>query len=115
MAWSYRNSSRPFSVYTMKITLTYYDNESFTVEEVVKQAEHNYGKATKVEAMPESAKPHDLIYFALQQIITHQQLSLLYDDKLGYQSSIQKLRNETLYKMQEILDQVIIDNESKVA
>ena len=98
----------------MKITLTYYDNEAFTIEEVVKQAEHNYGKATKVEVMPESTKPHDLIYFGLQQIITHQQLSMLYDDKFGYQKSLQELRNETLYKMGEILDQVIIDNESKV-
>ena len=98
----------------MKITLTYYDNEAFTAEEVVNQAQKNYGKATKVEIMPESAKPHDLIYFALQQIITHTQLGLLFDDKMGYQSSIQKLRNETLYKMGELLDQVIIDNESKV-
>lgn len=98
----------------MKITLTYYDEEAFTVEEIVKQAEANYGKFTKVEIMPDSTKPHDLIYFGLQQIITHQQLGLLFDDKFGYQSSIQKLRNETLYKIQEILDQVIIDNESKV-
>jgi hypothetical protein len=98
----------------MKITLSYYDTESFTVEEVVKQAVHNYGKAVKVDITPESNKPHDLIYFGLQQIITHQQLSLLFDDKLGYQASIQKLRNETLFKIQEILDQVIIDNESKV-
>lgn len=98
----------------MKITLTYHDTEAFTVEEVVKQAEHNYGRSVRVDITPESNKPHDLIYFGLQQIITHQQLGLLYDDKLGYQSSIQKLRNETLYKIQEILDQVIIDNESKV-
>lgn len=98
----------------MKITLSYYDTDSFTVEEVVKQAVHNYGKAVRVDITPESNKPHDLIYFGLQQIITHQQLSLLFDDKLGYQASIQKLRNETLFKIQEILDQVIIDNESKV-
>lgn len=98
----------------MKITLTYYDETAFTAEEIVKQAEANYGKATKVEIMPDSTKPHDLIYFGLQQIITHQQLGLLFDDKFGYQSSIQKLRNETLYKIEEILDQVIIDNESKV-
>jgi hypothetical protein len=98
----------------MKITLSYYDTDSFTVEEVVKQAVHNYGKAVKVDITPESNKPHDLIYFGLQQIITHQQLGLLFDDKLGYQASIQKLRNETLFKIQEILDQVIIDNESKV-
>ncbi len=98
----------------MKITLTYYDTEALTAEEVVRQASHNYGKSVKVEIMPESTKPHDLIYFGLQQIITHQQLGLLFDDKFGYQANIQKLRNETLYKIQEILDQVIIDNESKV-
>ena len=98
----------------MKITLSYFDTDSFTVEEVVKQAEHNYGRSVRVDITPESNKPHDLIYFGLQQIITHQQLGLLFDDKLGYQASLQKLRNETLFKIQEILDQVIIDNESKV-
>ena len=99
----------------MKITLTYFDDESFTREEVVKQAVHNYGKAVDIQIMPSSTKPHDLIYFGLQQIITHEQLGLLFDDKLGYQASMQKLRNETLYKIEEILSQVIIDNESKVA
>ena len=99
----------------MKITITYHDEESFTKEEVVKQAVHNYGKAAEVHIMPDSTKPHDLIYFAIQQIITHDQLGYLYDDKLGYAASIQQLRGETLYKIQEIIDQVIIDNESKVA
>ena len=98
----------------MKITITYHDTEALTVEEVVRQASHNYGKLANVEIMPESTKPHDLIYFGIQQIITHQQLSLLFDDKLGYQASIQKLRNETLYKLEEILSQVIIDNESRL-
>jgi hypothetical protein len=98
----------------MKITLTYHDNDAFTIEEVVKQAEHCHGKNVRVEVMPESTKPHDLIYFGIQNIITHQQLSMLYDDKFGYQASLQKLRNETLTKISEILDQVIIDNESKV-
>jgi len=49
----------------MKITLSYYDTDSFTVEEVVKQAVHNYGKAVKVDITPESNKPHDLIYFGI--------------------------------------------------
>lgn len=98
----------------MKINITYHDTEALTVEEVVRQAIHNYGQAAKVEITPESTKPHDMIYFAIQQIITHKQLSLLFDDKLGYQASIQKLRNEALYKLEEILSQVIIDNESRV-
>lgn len=99
----------------MKINITYHDTEALTVEEVVRQAVHNYGSAAKIEIMPESTKPHDLIYFAIQQIITHKQLGILFDDKLGYQASIQKLHNETLYKLGEILSQVIIDNESRVA
>jgi len=98
----------------MKITITYSDSDSFTIEEVVRNAQHNYGKAVKVEAMPDSTKPHDLIYFGIQQILTHQQLSMLYDDKLGYQSGIKKLRAETIYKLTELLDQCIIDNEAKV-
>ncbi len=98
----------------MLVTIKYHDSESFTMEEVVKQALHNYGKAATVEVLPDSTKAHDLIYFGLQNIITHQQLGLLFNDKLGYQASIQKLRNDVLYKVTEILDQVIIDNESKV-
>jgi len=99
----------------LKVTITYNDDSAFTVEEIVKQATNNYGKRASVEVMADSSQPHDLIYFALQAIITHQQLSLLYDDKFGYTSSIQKLRTDTMYKLSEILDSVIVDNESRVA
>lgn len=98
----------------MKISITYTDNDSFTIEEVVRNAQHNYGKAVKVEAMPDSTKPHDLIYFGIQQIVTFNQLSMLYDDKIEYQKNIKTLRAEVLYKLSELLDQVIIDNESKL-
>ena len=98
----------------MKVTLTYHDNDSFTMEEVVKQAVHNYGKAVQIEIMPESTMAYDHIYFGLQQLITHEQLSLLYDKDTAYQKDIKKLRESVLYKITEIIDQVIIDNESKV-
>jgi hypothetical protein len=98
----------------MKVTITYHDNESFTIEEVVKQAMHNYGKAAQVEVMPESTMAYDMIYFGLQQLITHEQLSLLFDKDTAYQQDIKKLRDAVLYKVTEIIDQVIIDNESKV-
>ena len=98
----------------MQITIRYHDDTALTIEEVVKQATNAYGKAARVDVVPDSNKPHDMIYFAVQCMITHQQLGLLYDDKLGYQESIQKIRNETLYKLEEILSQVIIDNESRV-
>jgi hypothetical protein len=98
----------------MKVTITYHDNDSFTVEEVVKQAVHNYGKAAQVNIMPESTMAYDHIYFGLQQLITHEQLSLLFDKDTVYQQDIKKLRESVLYKVTEIIDQVIIDNESKV-
>jgi hypothetical protein len=84
------------------------------MEEVVKQATHNYGKAAQVEVMPESTMAYDYIYFGLQQLITHEQLSLLFDKGTDYQRDIKKLRESVLYKITEIMDQVIIDNESKV-
>ena len=98
----------------MKVQITYHDNESFTMEEVVKQAIHNYGKAVNVEITPESSLAYDHIYFGLQQLITHEQLSLLFDKDTAYQQDLKKLRESVLYKITEIIDQVIIDNESKV-
>ena len=98
----------------MKVTITYHDSESFTVEEVVKQAVHNYGRLAQVEVMPESTMAYDHIYFGLQQLITHEQLSLLFDKGSSYQQDIKRLRNQIIYKVTEIVDQVFIDNESKV-
>jgi len=98
----------------MKVQITYHDNESFTVEEVVKQAVHNYGKMAKVEVMPESTMAYDYIYFGLQQLVTHEQLSLLFDKGSNYQQDIKKLRDQVLYKVTEIIDQLIVDNEAKV-
>jgi hypothetical protein len=98
----------------MKVTITYHDNESFTVEEVVKLATDNYGRTAQVEVMPESTMAYDHIYFGLQQLITHEQLSLLFERDASYQQDIKRLREEVLYKVTEIIDQVIIDNESKV-
>lgn len=99
----------------MKVTITYHDNQSFTVEEVVKQAVDNYGRLAQVEVMPESTMAYDHIYFGLQQLVTHEQLSILFDKGTSYQQDIKKLRDQVLYKVTEIIDQVIIDNESRVS
>ena len=65
--------------------------------------------------MPESTMAYDHIYFGLQQLITHEQLSILFDKGTSYQTDLKKLREQVLYKVTEIIDQVIIDNESKVS
>lgn len=99
----------------MKVNISYHDETSYSAEEVVRLAHSLHGKGARVEVLPDSFAPHDLIYFALQQIITHRQLALLYDNKFSYQADIKDLRSEVLIKVQEILDSVIIDNEDKVA
>lgn len=98
----------------MQVTITYTDNQSFTKEEIVRNAQHLHGKTTSVTVMPESSNAHDLIYFGIQQMITHDQLSLIYDKTGNYQKDLKKLRAEVLYKLEELVDSVIVDNEAKV-
>ena len=98
----------------MKVTIEYFDNDSFTKEEIVRNATHHFGRGAQVTVMPDSSNAHDLIYFGIQQIITHEQLGLLFNNKDTYQADVQKLRKETIEKMVEILDTVIIENEAKV-
>lgn len=99
----------------MKVTITYHDSNALTVEEVVSQATHNYGKMAQVEVMPESTMAYDHIYFGIQQLVTHEQLSLLFDRNASYQHDIKRLRADVLYKLTEILDQVLVDTEDKVS
>lgn len=98
----------------MKVTIKYVDSNSFTIEEVVKQAVHNYGEFIDVEVSPESTLAYDHIYFGLQQLITHTQLSLLFDKSANYQHELKTLRHSVQTKITEIIDQVIVDNETKV-
>ena len=99
----------------MQVTIKYHDDTALTVEEVVKLAQTNYGKSVKVNVTADSLAPHDLIAFAIQQIITPRQVSLIFDNKYTYKTDIKTLRAEVLIKLEEILDTVIIDNEGRVA
>ncbi len=98
----------------MKVTLEYHDTESLTVEEIVRQAQQNYGKAVKVEIMPDSMLAYDLISHGAHMLLAYEQVSILHDDKQFYQLELQKLRARVITKVSEIIDQVIIDIESKV-
>ncbi len=99
----------------MQVTVHYHDNNSFLIEEIIKQAKCNYGEAATVTVAPESDSPLDQIYFGIQRYITGKHLTLLFDSGPTYQQDLKKLRAETLYKLGEILDEVIMDNEHKIA
>lgn len=97
----------------MKVTITYYDEDSLSIEEVVARAKHNYGEFTTVEVTPNTNKPRDILYFALQQMVVHEQLSLLFDDKVLYPQKLSLLASETLETVKKELFSVIRDNEIK--
>lgn len=96
------------------VTITYHDDTSLTIEEIVKQATVNYGNMTTVEVTASSQLPHDQIYWAIQQIVTHEQISKIFDKSCNYNTEISKIKSKLLKDISEILDQVILDNEIKV-
>lgn len=98
----------------MHVTITFHDNDALTVEEVVRQAQHFYGKNVEVSCKPDSTQAYDYITFGCFQLLTHEQIGLMYDKGKDYQTEIKKLRGKVIDKLAEIVDQVIIDNESKV-
>lgn len=98
----------------MRVTIKYLDNDSLTTEEVVARAKHNYGDYVEVYVEPTSSKPIDMIYFAIQQLVTYDQLAILFDDKELYSTKVMSLKASVLEKLQRELSAVIKDNETKV-
>lgn len=99
----------------MQVTVKYHDTDSLLVEEVIKQAKNNYGNTASVQVAPDSDTPLDLLHFAIERYITGKHITLLYDSGPTYQRDLEKFRSEILYKLGEILDEVIISNENKIA
>jgi hypothetical protein len=98
----------------MQVTVKYYDNQSFLIEEVIRQAKNNYGAQAQVSVFPDSDTPIDYLYFAIQRLITGDHLTMLYDSGALYQKDLGRLRAEALRKIAEVLDDVIMENESKL-
>lgn len=98
----------------MKVQIEFHDSTAFTADEIVKHAKRVHGANASVKVSPDSSTPHDLILFALQQIITTTQLGYYYNEGALYPQKLKELRASTLYKLEELLNEVIMENESKV-
>lgn len=98
----------------MQVIITYFDTTSLTKEEIVKQAKENYGHTATVEIRPVSNEPWDVLNFALQNLVTYDQISLLFDSGHEYQTKIKELKQSLLDKIGKELETVILDNEDKV-
>lgn len=98
----------------MKVNIEFHDNTAFTADEIVKQAKRVHGANANVKVSPDSTTPHDLILFALQQMITTTQIGYYYNEGSLYPQKLKELRASTMYKLEELLNEVIMDNETKV-
>jgi len=97
----------------MKIVAKFHDVESFTADEAIRRAKDVLGEFSEVKAYPSTTEHWDTIYFALQQIITGEQLNLLFDEGALYSQKIKELRSKMIGRLTQELDEVITDNEYK--
>jgi hypothetical protein len=98
----------------MKVTVVYYDEYSLTKEEVISQAKHNYGENVEVKVEPTSNDPWDMLHFALQGLLTYDQLGIYFDSGPMYKDKLLELKAALLDKVEKELDSVALENENKV-
>lgn len=98
----------------MKVILKY-NSDALNLDEVMHQVKHFTGTDfLSVQLIPDGNDPEDFIYFGIQQLITTEQLSLIYDTGPLYTSKLAALRANVLSKLENITNEVIQDNENKV-
>jgi len=97
----------------MQVTVKYRDDTAFVLAEVERNVKHHFGQYAEVRVEADSNKPEDVIYFGIQQLITSEQLGLLFDSEM-YTKDLVNLKAEVMAQLADILNQVIIDNELKV-
>lgn len=97
-----------------RVLVEYHDSDALTVEEIIKNAKRAHSSTATVKVMPESMLPHDLIMFALWQMSAAEQTAIFFNEKELYPKKLKELRASTLYKLEELLDDVLIENEKKL-
>ena len=98
----------------MKVTVEYFDDTTLISDEVVKDLKRKHGNNAVIRVGPDSNTPHDMISFALQQMTASAQLGFFYDDGALYATKLKQLRAETLFKVEELLNEVLMDTETSI-
>ena len=97
----------------MKLIAKFHDVDSFTATEAIRRAKDLLGDYTDIRAYPSTNDPWDIVYYALQQIVTGKQLNMLFDEGALYPIKLKEFRSEILGRLMDELDEVIQDNEHK--
>jgi hypothetical protein len=100
----------------MKVIVKFYEESALTIEEVYARVKEGLGVTpSSIEIYPDSNDPLDYIYFGIQQLITNDQLDCLFDAGPLYPKKLSALRASATQQLENELDRVISDNESKVS
>ena len=95
-----------------KVIITYQE-EHLTPEEINSQAKQFYGDNCLVEVQPTSLEPEHLILYAIDQLITDEQVNLMFNDKILYHDKMKEFRKKWNNYLQFKLNAVIMDNEER--
>lgn len=99
----------------MRVKIEFEDNTAFTAKEIEQSYQLAYGKNSKVEVLPHNDSPEASIYFGIQNLITLDQLDYYYEYYPHlYPTKLKELKIDTLAKISQIFDQVVLDNENRV-
>ena len=98
----------------MKVVIEYHDSDALTIEEIVKNNKRIHGNTANIKVLPDSYLPHDLIQFALYQMTAAEQVALFFNEDALYPKKLKEFRASILYKLEEILDDVLLENEEKI-
>jgi len=82
-------------------------------QEVISLVKSVFGASAAVEIAPTSNSAEDCAIFAIEQLITQDQLMALFREKARYEVDIVHIRKRVLSYLEKQLDHVIVSNEEK--
>lgn len=99
----------------MKVKISYIDTDSLAPEDIIANAKAIYGSSAVVEVAPDDNDPYAHLYFAVQKLITHNQVDSFFDDGVLYPEKLNRLEDNVRELLEEALERVVSDNEEKIS
>lgn len=96
-----------------RVTIEYIEQD-LTMEEVADLVRRKYGDAASVSFSPATTDDASAIEFAIQKLVTKDQLKALFGTRELYPVSKQSIKSIALAKLTRVLDNVLEENERKL-
>lgn len=94
-----------------KVTVTFEDKYSLTVDEIKANLLSAYGNNAEVTVNPVNDSPLAHIYFGISELLTEKQAEIFFDQPEQYEIKLKALRHSLVKELLHTLNDVIMDNE----